>query len=115
MVKPVVPTAVVVAAKVAAAVTAMVPVRKLLGKVIVTNCPLVRANWVVKLTVTDLPVAAGTRSAAAMLTETPVIWPPRGPEVAPALTKSVSELTVMPTGLAARARGPILTPAKMRV
>jgi len=42
----------------------------------VTSCALARTVWVVKLTVTDLPVAAGTRSAAATENDTPVTWPP---------------------------------------
>ena len=61
----------------------------------VTSCELARAVWVVKETVTDLPVARGMRSAAAMVIDTPVIWPPRAghPQVP---TKSVVVETAMP-------------------
>ena len=53
-----------------------------------------------KTTVTALPVAPGRRSAAAMVIETPVTWPPSGPEETPTLVASltVPELcTVVPT------------------
>ncbi len=63
----------------------------------------------VKAKVTDLPVASGTRSAAAIISDTPVTRPPSDPDGAPALAKSLLELTVMPVSLPAVA-GPNVTP-----
>ena len=57
-------------------VTPMEPAMYEAGKLTVTSCPLARAVWVVKLTVTDLPVAAGTRSATAMVNATAMTCPP---------------------------------------
>ena len=66
----------------------------------------------VKASVTALPVASGTRSAAAIVSDTPVTWPPSDPDGAPALTKSLLVLTVMPVALPAEA-GPNATPLRV--
>ena len=63
----------------------------------------------VKAKVTDLPVASGTRSAAAIISDTPVTRPPSDPDGAPALAMSLLVLTVMPVSLPAVA-GPNVTP-----
>ena len=91
----------------------MVPVRKLVGKLMETNCVLVRAVWVVKPTVTDLPVAKGMRSTAAMLTPMPVTWPPSA-TIAPVAGMSVDVDTVTP--LAEPAMGPPkVAPVRVRI
>ena len=64
---------------------------------------------IVKAKVTDLPVPSGTRSAAAIISDTPVTRPPSDPDGAPALVKSLLVLTVMPVSLPAVA-GPNVTP-----
>jgi hypothetical protein len=95
MVKEPDPTAVAVVAKVLAglaAVTPMLPVRKPGGNETVTNCPLDRKVGARNAKVTALPTAKGT--AAAMLTETPVTWPPKGPELTAVLGKSCVDWTV---------------------
>ena len=70
------------------------------------------AAAMVKANVTDLPLARGTRSAAAIANDTPVTCPPSDPEAAPALIKSLLVLTVMPVGLPAVA-GPSVTPLRV--
>ena len=67
---------------------------------------------VVKANVTDLPLASGTRSAAAIVNDTPVTCPPSDPDGAPALAKSLLVLTVMPVGLPAVA-APNVTPLRV--
>ena len=67
---------------------------------------------IVKANVTDLPLARGTRSAAAIANDTPVTCPPSDPEAAPALIKSLLVLTVMPVGLPA-VGGPSVTPLRV--
>ena len=71
--------------------------------------PAVSAVMVVKANVTDLPVARGTRSDAAIVNDTPVTCPPSHPDGAPVLAKSFVVLTVMPVGLPDVA-GPNVTP-----
>ena len=67
----------------------------------------------VKANVTDLPLARGTRSAAAIANDTPVTFScPSDPEAAPALIKSLLVLTVMPVGLPA-VGGPSVTPLRV--
>ena len=66
----------------------------------------------VKANVTDLPLARGTRSAAAIANDTPVTCPPSDPDVAPSLIKSLLVLTVMPVRLPAVA-GPSVTPLRV--
>ena len=61
--------------------------------------PAVSAVMMVKANVTDLPVASGTRSDAAIVNDTPVTRPPSDPDGAPVLAKSFVVLTVMPSGL----------------
>ena len=51
--------------------------------------PLARAVWVMKLTVTDLPVAVGTRSAAATVKVTPETTPPICGVLAPPIMSAV--------------------------
>ena len=67
----------------------------------------------VKAKVTDLPVASGTRSAAAIISDTPVTRPPSDPEGDPTSVKSLLVLTVMPVSLPAVA-GPNVTPLRVR-
>ena len=64
---------------------------------------------IVKAKVTDLPVASGTRSAAAIISDTPVTRLPSDPDGAPALIGSLLVLTVMPVSLPA-VGGPNVTP-----
>ena len=64
---------------------------------------------IVKAKVTDLPVPCGTRSAAAIISDTPVTRPPSDPDGAPKLAKSLLVLTVMPVSLPAVA-APNVTP-----
>ena len=64
---------------------------------------------VVKASVTDLPLARGTRSAAAIVSDTPVTRPPSDPDGAPALARSLLVLTVTPVALPA-VTGPNVTP-----
>ena len=66
----------------------------------------------VNANVTDLPLASGTRSAAAIVNETPVTCPPSDPDGTPALTNSLLVLTVMPVGLPAVA-APNVTPLRV--
>ena len=67
----------------------------------------------VKASVTALPVASGTRSAAAMIHETPRTRTfIKDPDGAPALTKSLLVLTVMPVAFPAVA-GPNVTPIRV--
>ncbi len=68
---------------------------------------------VVKANVTDLPVPYGTRSAAAIVNDTPVTCPPSEPEGDPKLAKSLVVLTVMPDGLPGVA-GPNVRPLRVR-
>ena len=77
----------------------MTPVRNPGEKLMETNCPLVRKVWVVKPTVTDLPVEKGMGSAAAAK-ETPLTWPPIA-TVAPVAGESVVVDTVKPQDVAA--------------
>ena len=74
--------------------------------------PYERAVVMVKANVTDLPLASGTRSAAAIVIDTPVTCPPSDPDGAPALAKSLLVLTVMPVGLPAVA-APNVTPLRV--
>ena len=83
--------------------------RKLYGKLNVTWSPEESAVAVVKASVTDLPLARGTRSAAAIVSDTPVTRPPSDPDGAPSLAKSLLVLTVTPVALPAVA-GPNVTP-----
>ena len=65
---------------------------------------------VVKASVTDLPLARGTRSAAAIVSDTPVTRLGSSlPDGAPALARSLLVLTVTPVALPAVA-GPNVTP-----
>ena len=57
--------------------------------------PAVSAVMMVKANVTDLPVASGTRSDAAIVNDTPVTRPPSDPDGTPTLLKSFVVLTVM--------------------
>ena len=73
----------------------------------------VSAVMMVKANVTDLPVASGTRSDAAIVNDTPVTCPGvTDPDGAPLLTKSFVVLTVMPVGLPDVA-GPNVTPLRV--
>ena len=83
--------------------------RKLYGKLNVIWSPEESAVAVVKASVTDLPLARGTRSAAAIVSDTPVTRPPSDPDGAPALARSLLVLTVTPVVLPAVA-GPNVTP-----
>ncbi len=58
-------------------------------------------------------MAKGKRSAAAIVSDTPVTCPPSAPDGAPALAKSLLVLTVMPVGLPA-VGGPNVTPLRVR-
>ena len=69
---------------------------------------------VVKASVTDLPLARGTRSASAIVSDTPVTRPPSDPDGAPALARSLLVLTMMPVSLPAVA-GPNVTPLSVIV
>jgi len=97
-------------------VTAMVPakVNKFAGKLMVKVVPEADGLTVPVLNATVKTLAVAGK-VSAIVKVTPEICPPRAPEVAPALTKSVSELTVMPQRDSAKGAGPIWTPAKMRV
>ena len=65
---------------------------------------------VVKASVTDLPLARGTRSAAAIVSDTPVTRPCSSlPDGAPSLARSLLVLTVTPVAFPAVA-GPNVTP-----
>ncbi len=72
----------------------------------------VSAVMMVKANVTDLPVASGTRSDAAIVNDTPVTCPPSDPDGAPTLLKSYVVLTVMPVGYPDVA-GPNVTPLRV--
>ena len=74
--------------------------------------PRERAVAVAKVKVMDLPVAPGTRSAAAMVKETPVTWPPRAPDVTPTLAASLLVDTLIPVVLPTVA-GPKVTPLRV--
>ena len=74
--------------------------------------PAVSAVVMVKAKVTDLPVASGTRSDAAIVNDTPVTCPPSDPDGLPTLVKSFVVLTVMPVELPAVA-GPNVTPLRV--
>ncbi len=80
----------------------------------VTRSPTARAVWVVKVTVTALPIAAGERSAAAMVIETPLTCIPIVPVGAPALIKSFVDATKIPV-MDPAVGAPIVTPVKTRV
>jgi len=97
-------------------VTAMVPakVNKAAGKLMVKVVPEADGLTVPVLNATVKTLAVAGK-VSTIVKVTPEICPPRAPEVAPALTKSVSELTVMPQRDSAKGAGPIVTPAKMRV
>ena len=72
--------------------------------------PKKRVVAVVKASVTDLPLARGTRSAAAIVSDTPVTRLGSSlPDGAPALARSLLVLTVTPVALPAVA-GPNVTP-----
>ncbi len=66
----------------------------------------------VKANVTDLPVASGTRSDAAIVNDTPVTCPPSDPDGTPTLLKPFVVLTEMPVGLPDVA-GPNVTPLRV--
>ena len=68
---------------------------------------------IVKAKVTDLPVACGTRSAAAIISDTPVTGLPSDPDGDPLSVKSLLVLTVMPVSLPAVA-APNVTPLRVR-
>ena len=74
--------------------------------------PYESAVVMVKANVTDLPLASGTRSAAAIVNDTPLTCPPSDPDGAPALARSLLVLTVMPVGLPAVA-APNVTPLRV--
>ena len=112
MVKEPGPTGVAVVAKVTkvfTAVTPMVPVRKPGGNETVTNCTLNRTVEAVNANVRAVPTAK--RTAAAMLTETPVTWPPSA-TVGPVADMSVVVVTMTPLAEAARALS-IVTPVRV--
>ena len=67
----------------------------------------------VNANVTDLPVASGKRSPAAIVKDTPVTCPPSEPDDDPTLCKSLLVLTVMPVALPDVA-GPNVTPLRVR-
>ncbi len=79
------------------------------GNDIDTLLPDKRMFIMVKDNVAVLPLAYGTRSAAAIVSDTPVTCPPNEPVGVPGLTKSLLVLTVMPVGLPA-VGGPNVTP-----
>ena len=85
---------------------------KFQGYIKVIWSPAVSAVMMVKANVTDLPVASGTRSDAAIVNDTPVTCPPNEPDGAPALAKSLLVPTVMPVGLPAVA-APNVTPLRV--
>ncbi len=89
-----------------------VPEMKFQGYINVIWSPIDSAVEMVKANVTALPLASGTRSAAAIVNDTPVTCPPNEPDGAPALAKSLLVLTVMPVGLPDVA-GPNVTPLKV--
>jgi len=79
------------------------------GKLTVIWSPDESTVAVVKANVTLLLVASGTRSAAAIVIDTPVTCPPSDPDGAPSLDMSLIVLTVMPVAMPAVA-GPNVTP-----
>ena len=87
---------------------------KPLGKLKVKESTEKREVAMVKVSVTDLPDANGTRSAAAMVKLTPVTWPPSAPDAAPTETRSVLVATEMPLALPALG-APIVTPDTVTV
>ena len=114
IVTPAAPTAVVEVAKVfaVAKVTPMVPVRWLDGQQMVTSCELASVVWVVKATVTDLPIAKGMRSAVAMVKVTQETAPPSA-TVAAVAGKSVVVDIVTPQVVAAMGP-PMVAPVSAR-
>ncbi len=56
---------------------------KFQGYLMVIWSPVVSAVMTVKANVTDLPVASGTRSDAAIVNDTPFTCPPSDPDGAP--------------------------------
>ncbi len=87
--------------------------KKCTGNVTVIELPDDSGVAIVNANVTDLPLAYGTRSAPAIVSDTPVTCPPNEPDGAPALTKSLLVLMVMPVGLPA-VGGPNVTPLRVR-
>ena len=85
---------------------------KLTGYLSVIWSPDDSAVAMVNATVTDLPVASGTRSPAAIMKDTPVTCPPSAPDGDPAFAKSLLVLTVMPVALPDVA-GPNVTPLRV--
>ena len=71
-----------------------------------------RAVAVAKVKVMVFPVAPGMRSAAAMVKETPVTWPPSVPVSTPTLAKSLLVDTVIPVALPTVA-APNVTPLRV--
>ena len=79
----------------------------------VTSCPESNGVWVVKLTVTDLPIAPGMRSEAEMTKDTAETWPPSAGAV-PVPGASIDVDTDTP--LAEAAMGPpMVTPERVTV
>ena len=72
--------------------------------------PAVSAVMMVKANVTDLPVASGTRSDAAIANDTPVTCPPSDPDGTPTLLTSFVVLTVIELPVVA---GPNVTPLRV--
>ena len=67
------------------------------AQLMVTVLPLTRADWILKLMMTDLPVAKGARSAVAMVEDTADTAPPIACVVTEfTLLKSLSVATQMP-------------------
>ncbi len=74
--------------------------------------PEVSAVAMVNANVTDLPLASGTRSAAAIVNETPVTCPPSDPDGTPSLIRFLLVLTAMPVELP-KVAGPNVIPLKV--
>ena len=89
------------------------PERKFGGQVMETAFPFSRLVAVLNETVTDLPVAPGMRSAAAMAKDTDEIWPPSA-GAAPVPGRSVDVDTVTPLAQEA-VRPPRTAPVRVRL
>ena len=88
--------------------------KKLLGKNSVICDPVGIADAVVNANVADLPAAFATRSAAAIVNDTPLTCPPSAPEAAPnELPESCDVATLPEVSLAAG--GPVVSPVKVTV
>ena len=89
--------------------------KKLLGKNSVICDPVGIADAVVNANVADLPAAFATRSAAAIVNDTPLTCPPSAPEAAPNELPESCDVATFTPEVALAVGGPVVSPVTVTV